>query len=79
MDNVYDRQASFQVWSVDGDVLSGGGVQALNQDKTESFSRQDGSSIRQDGKCDQQAVEIHDRTVSRWAKPRSGYRHVEGQ
>ena len=38
------------------------------------FLRQDGYSIGQDGKCNQQAIEIHDRMVSRWAESKSGYR-----
>ena len=44
-----------------------------------SFSRQDDNSVGQDRKCNRQAVEIHDRMVSRWAEPLSGCRVVEGQ
>ena len=43
------------------------------------FSRQDGNSIGQDRKCEQQAVEIYDGTVSRWADPRFGHRVMEGR
>ena len=59
--------------------LSGGGVLVLNQKRMANFSKQDGYSIRQDEKCNQQALEIHKRMVSRWAGPQSGYRAVEGQ
>ena len=71
---VYDRPVSFQVQSVCVDGLSGGGVPVLNQDRMASFSRQGGNSIGQDGKCDRQAIEIQDKTVSRWAEPSSRYR-----
>ena len=43
------------------------------QDKTK-----EGNSIGEDEKCIRQAIEIHDRTVSRCAEPQSGYRVVEG-
>ena len=39
----------------------------------------DDYSIGQDRKCVRQAVEIHDRTVTRSVEPRSGYRIREGQ
>ena len=45
----------------------------LTKKGTESSSRQDAKSIGQDGKCNLQAIEIHDRTVSRWVEPQSGY------
>ena len=77
--NVYDRPVSFQLWSVCVDVLSGGGVLVLNHDRLGSSSRQDGYSIGQDRKCDRQAIEIHNRMVSRWAEPRTGYRVGVGQ
>ena len=51
----------------------------LEQDRVGSSSRQDGNSCGQDGKCNQQAIEIYDRTVSRWAEPQSGCRVVEGR
>ena len=66
---VYDRPVCFQVWLVSVVSLSGGGVLVLNQDRTASFSRQDGNSVGQDGKCNRQAVEIHDRMVYRWVEP----------
>ena len=40
---------------------------------------QDGYSIGQDGKCNQQAIKIQDRTVSRWLEPQSGYKVMKGQ
>ena len=61
---VYDRQVSFQVGSFSADGLSEGGVLVFNDDRTTSYSRQDSNSMGQDGKCDQQAIEIHDRTVA---------------
>ena len=67
------------VMPVSVDDLSRGGVLVLSQYRTAGFSRQDDKIIGQDGKCDRQAVEIHNRTVSRWAEPRSGYKVVEGQ
>ena len=76
--NVYDRPVSFQVQSVCMYGLLGDGILVVNYDRLGSSSRQDSNSIGQDGKCDQQAVEIHDRTVFRWVEPRSGYRVVEG-
>ena len=51
----------------------------LTQYRTACFSRQDGNSVGQDGKCNQQTVKIHDRMVSRWSEPRFGYRVMEGQ
>ena len=54
--------------------LLGGVVQVRKHDRAGSASRQDGYSIGQDGKCVQQAIETHDRTISKWAQPRSGYR-----
>ena len=51
----------------------------LNQDKTGSFSKQDGNRVGQDGKCNRQAIEIHDRAVSRWTEPQSRCRVVEGR
>ena len=54
--------------------MSQGGVQVLNHDRTGSSSRQDGYSVGQDSECDQQTIEIHDRTVTGWAEPRSGHR-----
>ena len=59
--------------------LSGGGVLVLNQERTASFARQDSNNIEQDGICNQQAVDIHYRMVSRWVEPRSGYRVMEGR
>ena len=50
--------------------LSGDGVLVLNHDGLGSPCKQDGYSAGQDGKCLQQAVETHDRTVSRWAEVR---------
>ena len=35
------------------------------------------NSIGQRGKYNRQAIEIHDRMVSRWAEPQSGYTAVE--
>ena len=58
--------------------LPGGGVIVLNQDRMASFSRQDGYSIGQDGKCNNKPIEIHDRTFSWWMAPQSRYRVVEG-
>ena len=48
---VYNRPVFFQVNLVSVDGLSGGGVLALNQDRTASSSRQDIYSIGQDRKC----------------------------
>ena len=48
--------------------LSGGGILVLNQDRTGSFSKQNISSVGQDGNCNRQAIETHDRMVSRWAE-----------
>ena len=48
MDN---RPVSFQVWSVGVYGLSGGGVLLLNHDRMASFSRQEGNTTEQDGKC----------------------------
>ena len=76
---VYDSSVCFQVWSVRVDGLSGGGVLVLNQDMTTSSSRQDGNIIVQNGKCNQQAIEIHNRTVSSLVEPQSRYRVVEGR
>ena len=56
--------------------LSGGVVLVLNHDRPAISSREEDQSIGQDGKCDQQTVEIHNRTVLRWGEPRSGYRVV---
>ena len=50
----------------------------LEQDRMGSFSRQDGNNVGQDGKCNRKAIEIHNRTVSRWADPKSGYRVEDG-
>ena len=58
--------------------LPGGDALVLKQDRTGSFSRQDGYSVGQDGKNNQQAVEIHARTASRRAEPQYGCRFVEG-
>ena len=44
-----------------------------------SFSRQDSNSIGQNGKCNRQAINTNNRTVSRLAELQSGYRVVEGQ
>ena len=52
---VYDRLVSFQVL-------------VLKQDRMGSFSIQDSYSVKQDRKCNRQAVEIHDKMVSRWAE-----------
>ena len=41
--------------------------------------RQDGYGKGQDRKCNWQAVEIHNRAVSRWTEPRAVYRVVEGR
>ena len=46
----------FQVRSVSVHGLSGGGVLVLKKDWMASFSRQDGNSIGQDEKCNQQAM-----------------------
>ena len=46
-----------------------GGVQVLKHERLGSSSRQDGCGIGQEGKCNQQAIEIHDRTVSKWTEP----------
>ena len=51
----------------------------LNQDRTASFSRKNGNIVGQDGKCNRQAIEIRDRTVSRWAELQSRYRVMEGR
>ena len=69
---------SVQVRLVSVASLSGGGGLVINHDRTASFSRQDSNSIGQDGKCNRQAVKIHDRMVSRWAETQSGYRVMEG-
>ena len=58
----------FQVWSVSVDGLSGGAVLVLYQDRMASSSKQHGNSIGQEGKCNNQAVEIHDRIVTRWVR-----------
>ena len=50
----------------------------LKQNRMGSFSIQ-GNSVLQDGKCSQQALEIHSKAVSRWAEPQSGSRVVEDQ
>ena len=76
---VYDRSVCFQVWSVSVAGLSGGRVLVLKQDRKGSSSRQDGNSVGQDRKFNRQAIEIHDRTVSRWAEPQSRCRVVEDQ
>ena len=68
-----------EVWSVCVYRLSGGGVLVLNHDRLGSSSRQDNNIIGQVGKCDQQAIEIHNRIVSGWVEPRSGYRVREGR
>ena len=70
--NVCDMPVSFQLRSVYLTGLSGGGVLALYQDRTTSSSRQDGKSIGQDRKYNQQTVEIHDRKVTRWAESKIG-------
>ena len=64
---VYDRPVCFQVQSVSVHRLSGGGVLVLKQNRT----RQDVNCVGQDGKCNQQAIDIHGSTVSRWAEPQS--------
>ena len=74
VDYVYDIPVCLQVRSVSVAGLSGGGILVLNQDRTGSFSRQDGNSVGQDGKCNRQTVKIYNRTVSRWAEPQSGCR-----
>ena len=61
---VYDRPVCFQVWSVCGVLIH-------NQDRVASFSRQDGNSIGQDGKCNRQAVEIQNRMISNVGKKHS--------
>ena len=76
---VYIRSVCFQVQSISVAGLSGGGVLVFNQDRRRGFSRQDGNSVGQDGKYNQQAVEIQHRTVSRWAEPQSRCRVVEVQ
>ena len=76
---VYDRPVCFQVRSFCVHCLSGGGVLVLNQDRMAGFSRKDSNSIGQDEKCDQQAIDIHNRMVSRWVEPQSRYRVVEGR
>ena len=63
--NVYNRLVSFQVWSVGVYSLLGGCVQVLNQERLGSAFTQGGDSIGQDGKCDHQAVETHNRMVTR--------------
>ena len=52
-----------QIWSVRVDRLSGGGVLALNQDRTATFSRYDGNSTGKDGNCNRQAVQIHNTQI----------------
>ena len=64
---VFSRSVCFQEWSVCVVSLLGGGVLVLKHDRMASFSRQDGNSIGQDGKCNRQAVEIHDGTVPKCA------------
>ena len=76
---VYNRQVCFQVQSVSVASLSGGGVLVLNQDRTGSSSIQDSNSVGQDRKWNRQALNIHDRMVSRRAEPQSGCRVMEGQ
>ena len=71
---VYDRLVCFQVQLVCVAGLSGGRVLVLWQDRRASSSRQDGNSIGQDGKCNRQAIYIHNRTVSRWAESKSEQR-----
>ena len=65
--DVYDRLVFFQVRLVCVCGLSKSGVQVLNHNRSASASRQDSYSIGQDGKCVQQAVETHNRMVTRWA------------
>ena len=69
----------FQVWPVCVDGLSGGGVLVLDQDRMASFSRQDDNSVGQEGNCNQQAIKIHNRTVSRGTEPQTRYRVMEGR
>ena len=72
---VHDWSVRFQVQLVSVNGLSGGGVLVLSQDRMAlSSSRQDDYSITQDGSStDKLAVEIHNRMVSRWVEPQSGY------
>ena len=70
---VYDRPVCFQVQSVIVPSLSGGGDLVLKQDG--KFFMKDGNSVGQDGKCNQQAIEIMGRTLSRWVEPQSGCSH----
>ena len=51
----------------------------LKQDRRGSVLTQDGHSVGQDGKCNRQAIEIHDRTVSRWVEPQFRCRVMEGR
>ena len=51
VDYVYDRPVCLKVWSVSVAGLSGGGVLGLKQDRTGSFSSEDGYSVGQDWKC----------------------------
>ena len=54
-------------------------VESWYLSRTASSSRQAGKSIQQDRKCNQQDIDIHNRTVSRWAEPSIGYRVGVGQ
>ena len=68
---VYDRLVSFQGSLVSVHGPSAGGILVLNPDRMTKFSKQDCNTIGQDGKCNQQAEEIHGSTVFRWAEPQS--------
>ena len=50
----------------------------IYHDRMANSSKQDSYRIGQDGKYNRQAIAIHDRTVSRWVEPQSGYRVAEG-
>ena len=76
---VYDTPVCFQVQLFNVAGLSGGGVLELNQDRMASFSRQGDNSFGQDWKRNRQAIEIHDRKVSKWTETKSGYRVMEGR
>ena len=59
--------------------LSGCDVVVLNHGWLGSAFRQDGYSAGQDRNCVRQAIQTHNRTVTRWAQPRSGYRVMKGR
>ena len=75
---MFNRPVFFQVWLLSVAGLSRGGVLVLTHHRTARFSRLDGNSAVQDGKCNQEAIEIHDRMVSRRAEPQSGRKVMEG-